>query len=132
MFNIAHEKEIDFYCKFDIAPLGMLSECMYDNEFRLGVSYGDDVCLYLENTEKASCKDCKHGQGTKLYYPVITDFIIINFLLICGVDDTLKTYYSTEDRNKILNYVLEKANNQEIKQKIRELLIGHLQEYSRK
>lgn len=132
MFNIADEKEIDFYCKFDIAPLGMLSECMYDNEFRLGVSYGDDVCLHLENTEKSSCKDCKNGQGTKLYYPVITDFIIINFLLICGVDDTLKTYYSTEDRNKILNYVLEKANNQEIKQKIRKLLIGHLQEYSKK
>ena len=57
MFNIADEKEIDFYCKFDIAPLGMLSECMYDNEFRLGVSYGDDVCLHLENTFKSNLKE---------------------------------------------------------------------------
>ena len=80
--NIADEKEIAFYCEFDIAPLGMLSECMYDNEFRLGVSYGNDVCLHLEDTEKSSCKDCENGQSTKLYYPVITDFIIINFFKI--------------------------------------------------
>lgn len=129
MFNIADEKEIEFYCKFAICPLGILTDCQYDNEFRLSICYGDDVCEHTE--EEYNCKECEKTKQEKPYYPPITDFVIINFLLICGVDDNLKTYYSTEDRDKILDYVVEKSKAQEIKQRIREVLIGHLQEWSR-
>jgi len=127
---VADEKEIEFYCYFDIAPLGLLSDCQYDNEFRLGVCEGQDVCDYLEEMEGNPCHKCKKSKQEKLYYPPITDSVIINLLLLVGVDNLNLDCYSTqEDKYKILDYV--KTFKQSANSLIRDILIGHLQEWGR-
>ena len=130
---IADEKEIEFYSYFDISPIGILSNCQYDNEFRLGLEYGEDVCEHVdEDPDSYSCNTCiKHKQDT-LYYPPITDDLIINLLLLCGTENLNVERYSTkQDKYSILEYIKQFKQSQSAYDLIRDLLIGHLQEWSR-
>jgi len=132
MSFIAKEDEVNFYCHFDVAPLGMLSDCQYHNEFHLGVSYGDDVCEHTD--DEYDCKQCLKNEEKYLYYPPITDDLLVNFLLICGIDSGLATkhYYTFQDKYDILCYVKAKADKDtKVKQEIRQLLLGQCQEYGR-
>ena len=137
MYNVAEEKDINFYCYFTIASLGILTGCMYDNELKHGIQFGDDVCEYTEcempwNPKNDSCEGCPKLKEETLYYPPITDNILLNLILICGLDGLdLPLYYSEEHKDKILNWAILKSKDENIKQKIRDLLIGHLQEWSR-
>ena len=126
---IADEKEIEFYCYFDIAPICMLANCQYHNEFEHGICYGDDVCEFVDD-DTDNCSDCPKAEETETYYPPITDDLIINFLLLVGVENLdLGTYSTQEDKYRILEYV--KTFKQSSYDLIRDLLIGHLQEWSR-
>lgn len=128
---VADEKEIEFYCYFDISPICMLAACQYYNEYEHGICYGEDVCEYAEVEDTIdNCSGCHKAVETKMYYPPITDDLIINFLLLVGVENLdLGTYSTQEDKYKILEYV--KTFKQSAYDLIRDLLIGHLQEWSR-
>jgi hypothetical protein len=131
-----NEKEIDFYAHFDIAPICMLSDCMYHNECHHGVSWGDEVCEQIDADplgENTSCEGCTKQEEKYLYYPPITDDLFVNFVLICGTENIHTTsYYTKQDQETILNdtiAVCEKFPT--AKNKVRQLLIGQCQEYGR-
>lgn len=128
---IADDREIDFYRYFDINPVGKLSNCQYDNELRLGVEFGDDLCSNLKDEDqKNACNNCPKHEQIELYYPPITDDVIINLILLVGVDDlNLDTYATAADKYVILDYI--KRFKKSAYSLIKEILIGHLQEWNR-
>lgn len=125
--------EEDFYCNLNISPIGLLSDCQYENEYRLGEEFGNDVCIH-ENETGFECDNCKNGKPIHVFYPPITDDLMINFLLVCGIDEELATkqYYTNDDKRTILCYVQEKCyRDEEIRVRIRDLIIGHLQDWGK-
>ena len=82
-------KTEDFWSYFDIAPLCLLAECMYHNECKHGVSWGDECCDFLDADpleEASSCDTCEKSEEKYLYYPSITDEVLLNLILICGTE----------------------------------------------
>ena len=128
---IADEKEVEFYCYFDISPICMLSNCQYYNEFEHDVCYGDDICEYMDEADH-DCIVCEKREETKLYYPPITDDLIINLILLCGTENlNVERYCTKQDKYSILEYIKQFKQSQSAYDLIRDLLIGHLQEWSR-
>lgn len=128
--------EEDFYCYFDIAPICMLSDCMFHNECHHGISFGDDVCEQVDSDplgEDTSCGDCPKKEEKYLYYPPITDDLLVNFVLICGTENIHTTsYYTVEDKKTILEDTKKVCDNYPTaRNKVRQLLIGQCQEYGR-
>lgn len=133
-YQIADEEDIKFYCYFDMCPLELLSNCQFDNEFRLGIEYGEDVCEFInEEQTESTCKDCPKLKQKTPWYPPITDQIIVNLILITGITKSdLPLYYNNEHKLQVFRHSIEQANNNEsIRNEIRKLLQGHLQEWSR-
>jgi len=128
-------KTEDFWSYFDIAPLCLLAECMYHNECKHGISWGDECCDFLDADpleEASSCDTCEKSEEKYLYYPSITDEVLLNLILICGTEGLdLPLYYSEEHRDKILNFAIIKSKDEDIRTRIREYLIGVEQKYGR-
>lgn len=135
MFDVVSETDLNFYIHFSIAPIGRLSNCEYDNMFRLGVSYGEDICDYIdEDPEINHCKTCEKAKQETLYYPPITDFILVNLLILAGTKPSELPIYCgrDEDKSRIFEHVKVKCwSDNTLRDKVRDLLIGHLQEWSR-
>ena len=128
-YRVAPEKEQEFYAYFDISPIGVLSDCGFENLQRLGIEEGYDVCEHMYEKD-FNCKQCKDSEQKYPWYPPITDDLIINLLLLCGTENLdLDCYSCEEDKYKILEYV--KQYKQSAYDLIRDILIGHLQEWSR-
>lgn len=125
-------QEEDFYCHFDIAPICLLSDCQYHNEFEHGVCFGDDVCEYMDD-KGYNCTDCSKSEEKHLYYPPITDDLIVNFILICGTENIhTYNYFTFEDKDIILKDIIEVCKKYPTaRNKVRQLLIGQCQEYGR-
>lgn len=124
--------EEDFYCYFNISPICLLSDCQFHNEFKHRISFGEDVCEHVDDNGY-NCENCSKSEEKYLYYPPITDDLLINFLLLCGLNG-LKTkhYYTYQDKQDILDYVKAVAkDNETITKHIRELLTAQCQEYGR-
>lgn len=123
--------ELDFYAFYNISPIGLLSDCQYDNELRLGIEYGDDVCEYIQD-ETSHCKECEKQKQKIPYYPPITDDVIINILLICGTRGLdISTYWNKEHKLKILEFARNKSKASRLYRRIRDILIIHMQDYGR-
>lgn len=127
-YRVAPEKEQEFYAFFDVAPLGILSDCGFDNLHRLHIEEGYDVCEHMYDGIK--CENCEYSKQKYPWYPPITDDLIINLLLLVGTENLeVGTYSTLQDKYQILEYVKTfKPSGYSL---IREILIGHLQEWSR-
>ena len=121
-------EEENFYCKLNMSPIYILSDCQYHNEFKYGVSLGEDICDHID--EEYDCNNCPKSKEKYLYYPPINYYVLLELIILCGLPDRI-----SKDLNKqktdILNHVLFKCNNEEIRKEVREFLIGYFQEYSR-
>ena len=71
----------EIYKFYAIPPLAMLSNCEYENLYRLGINYGSDDCEAINAVEATSCKYCPKGQPIHEYYPEIPEEVINNILL---------------------------------------------------
>jgi len=132
-YRIASNIDQDFYTHFNISPLGLLSDCGFENLGRLGIEEGYDICIHMEE-ENFDCKKCKNSEQKYPWYPPITDQVVINLLIFAGTSASELPIYSgrDEDKNIIFEHVKNKCwTDNTLRDKIRDLLVGHLQEWSK-
>lgn len=123
-----------FYKHYLIEPMLMLSECQYDNEMNVGVSYGDDVCEHLE--DDYSCEECSKSRKTKEYYPSISDYVLLSMLLIVNRAGHLaydNSSIETEEKREefIKNLIAISDEDEEVYNGIKEFLIRYVEECSK-
>lgn len=119
--------DVEFYTYFDLEPIAILSDCEYDNLYRVHVHYGQDVCDYVDEPNH-KCKDCKKGTPTYPYYPPVNEFILLQLILLVGIPDRVSRNLE-QQKQDILNHVIAKCKNEEIKKDVVNLLKGYIQEY---
>lgn len=118
--------ETEFFAELNMAPVGLLSDCQYDNEYRLGVEYGDDICEFVDD-KGYNCRECPKAEQKELYYPPIDDFTLLQLVIICGLPENISKTDLEQQRQDIFNHILKSDKKEEV----RELLQGLIQEYSR-
>ena len=122
----------DFYKFFNIEAANVLSDCSYFNLYDIGCEYGDDVCEHMD--DDVTCKECPKSEKRYEHYPPITDDIIVNLILICGLPvPPLSCYYNTlRDKQIILDFVKNKVQKcPDLFNRIQILLQAHVYEYTR-
>lgn len=122
----------DFYKFFNIEAANVLSDCSYFNLYDIGYEYGDDVCEHMD--DDITCKECPKSEKRYEHYPPITDDIIVNLILICGLPvPPLSCYYNTlRDKQIILDFVKNKVQKcPDLFNRIQILLQAHVYEYTR-
>lgn len=128
--------EKEFYKYFGIESTTILSDCQYENEYRCGICYGDDVCDYTED-DNIKCKNCEKSKPKYEYYPSITYDVISQLLWVCPVTHNqsfnLPDYENMKD--DILQHVMDYFKNDTWEtpkfRVIRNILNIHIQEMTR-
>ena len=103
-YRVADDIDVDFYCYFNVSPIALLADCSFTNLANVGLEDGYDTCWYEDGIE-GGCPKCKYNEPKHLWY------------------DGNKT--------KLYEYFKQKAKDNDIEQKIKDLLIGEVQEWSR-
>lgn len=128
-YKVADDIDVDFYCYFNVSPIALLADCSFTNLANVGLEDGYDTCWYEDGIE-GGCPKCKYNEPKYLWYPPITDRMIINLLLMTGTNDLDLPFYDG-NKTKLYEYFKQKAKDNDIEQKIKDLLIGEVQEWSR-
>lgn len=129
-WRVADDTDVEFYTYFDISPIALLADCSFSNLANLGLEDGYDICFYEDGIE-GGCPKCEYNKPKHLWYPPITDQIIINMLLITGTIGLNLPYYNYEQKPNLYKWLKQKAQDDTIRQKIRNILTGEVQEWSR-
>lgn len=123
----ADEKEVAFYKHFKVKPK-MMSSCSFHNLNKHGIEIGSDVCERADD-ENSTCKGCEGEIDNIECYPPITSVELLLIILICGTEGhSTSLYYCTELIDKILNYAIIMSLNEDVYNKIQEVLQNHVEE----
>lgn len=120
---MATKFEEQFFKCFGIEPI-QLNKCSYVNLRNLGLEYGTDICLHIED-ETITCDNCKNNRDGELLYPPITDTILLDLICILNIRITAydAEYRWCKNRAKLKDVILRDCiyNKELIQTEVRKL-----------
>ncbi len=93
---------------FKIETKAFLSSCSFENLNQHRLEFGWDVCDHLE--DGITCEDCQKSIPVIPLYPILTNKLLINLLVICGVDG-LQIKSDTNWEEELIDWIIFQSSN---------------------
>ena len=118
---MTNDLEKQFFDTFGIEPI-QVNKCSYINLRDLGLDYGTDICLHLED-ENITCGNCENNKDGELLYPQITDRILLELICILHTTKLVKlcTTNVGDLKEEVLITLCCWVNHSNIKQQVQAL-----------
>lgn len=113
--------ELDFY-KFHEIELPQVFVC---EKFIHADDFPPMLCdkMLLEG-----CDECR--ERNKIYFPPITDGLLINLLLCINTPCPVKQYITKQDKQELLVWIMHQSEDKKVRNRIRDILIQHVSDYT--